>query len=111
MAWAEGPGDIAVILAAGIGIANQQRNRRSGGFAFKHTRQNFNLIGLLPLSDMTRGARAPTVQIRLNIRLAQQHPRRTAVHHTADRRAVRFAKRGHHKTVANAVTGHEMAPG
>jgi hypothetical protein len=92
MARPEGLGDIAVILAALIFIPNQQSDWRTGGFAVKHTGQNFYRVRLSPLSDVTRRPRLTSIQIKLNIRSTQRHARRTPIDNAADAWAVRFTK-------------------
>ena len=61
MAWAKAGGDIAVIFAFCVGVADQQSNRRAGRFALKHTGQYFNLIGLRALAGMARAARGASL--------------------------------------------------
>ena len=107
VAGAIGFGDIAVVLAALVLIADQQRNRRTGGFAFIHTGQDFDRIRLLSLRDMARGARLAPVEFRLNIRLRQHHAGRAAIDDTADGRTVGFAKSRHRKNRTESIAGHD----
>ena len=94
MAWAEGLQNLAIVLAALVGIANQQTDRSAGSTAFIHTRENLDLIGFLPLRDMAAGAGAAPIQIRLDVGHGQLHARWTAVDHAANGRAVGFTKAG-----------------
>src|SRR5262249_14591773 len=55
--------EVAVILAPGILISDQQRNRRTSGLAFKHARKNFDGIGFLPLRHMAGGAGLTAVAV------------------------------------------------
>ena len=48
----EGAGDIAVILAALVGIANQQGNWRAGGSALEDPGENLHFVRFAPLGDM-----------------------------------------------------------
>jgi hypothetical protein len=67
--------DIGVILAALIGVADQQGNRRARGPAFVDAGENLHRIGLVALRDELAGAGATTIQIMLDVRLAQGHAR------------------------------------
>ena len=68
MAGAERLDDIAVILAALIGIADQQRDRRAGGLALEHARQDFDLIRFLALRDVARRAGLAAIEFELDVR-------------------------------------------
>ena len=88
MTGAKGFGNTAVVFAALVFIADEQRDRRAGGLAFEHTGENFHRVRFAPLRDMARGAWFAQIQLRLYICLAQYHSRRTAIDDTANRRAV-----------------------
>ena len=92
MAGTEGLQDVAVVLAALVGVADQQRNRGARGLALVDTAQDLDGIRLVALGHMARGARTATVQIGLEVRFRQGHARRAAIDDAADRRAVRFAE-------------------
>ena len=111
MPRAELLGDVAVILAALVRITNQQANRRTRGFALEDARQNFHCIRLATLRDVARRTRLATIQFGLNIRFANRQPRRTTIHHAANRRPVGFAKRRDGKQGADCVSGHNGDPG
>src|SRR5690606_8890504 len=107
MAGAEGIGNVAVVLAARIGVADQQPDGRAGGHAFEHAREDLHRVGLAALGDMARSARAAPVEFGLDVGLGQRHSRRAAVNHGADGRAVRFAEIGDTKQGTEGVSGHE----
>src|SRR5206468_4226368 len=52
VAGTKGIGDVRVVLAARILIADQERDRRTGGSAFEHAGQNFDSVGLAALAYM-----------------------------------------------------------
>ncbi len=92
MAGTEGLGDGAVVLAALVLVADQQRDRRAGGLALEHAGEDLHGIGFAPLRDMARSAGLAPVEVMLQVGGAQFHARRAAVHHAAERGAVRFAE-------------------
>ena len=94
MAWAEGLQNLTIVLAALVGIADQQADRSTSGTALVHTRKNFYLISLLPLRDIAAGAGTAPIQIRLDVGHGQLHARWTAVDHATNGRAVGFTKAG-----------------
>ncbi len=106
MAGAEGVQDVAVVLAALVGVADEQGDGRAGGLALEHAGEDFHLIGFLPLRHMATGAGAAAVEIGLDVGLAQRHARRTAVDHATDGRAMGFAEGGDCKQQAEGVAGH-----
>ena len=94
VAGAEGLGDVAVVLAALVFVADQQRDRRAGGLAFVHAGEDFHRIGFAALGDVARGAGLAAVEIMLDVGLGERHAGRAAVDHAADGGAVRFAENG-----------------
>jgi len=106
MAGPEGIGDVAVILAALVLIADQQGDRRTGRLAFEYTGENLDGIRLAALRDVTGGARLATIQFGLDIRLADFQPGRATVDHAADGRTMGFAKGRDGEKRAKSVTGH-----
>jgi hypothetical protein len=94
MTGTEGLQDVAVVLAALVGVLDQQANRGAGGQALVHARDNLHRIGLVALGDEFAGAGAAAVQVGLDIGLAQRQARRAAVDHAANGRAVGFTKVG-----------------
>ena len=84
MTGTEAVDDVAVILAALVFIANQQRDRRAGGFAFIHTGENLDGIGFLALSDVAGSAGLAAIQLGLYVGFGQRHARGAAINHTTD---------------------------
>src|SRR5690606_16750613 len=99
--------DIAVILALLVGIFDEQPYRGAGREAFKHARQDFDLIFFATLRGKARCARFATVEIMLQIGFGQRHAGRTTINDTAERKPVAFTKRGHAKKLAYGITRHE----
>ena len=97
---AEGLGDVGVILAALVLVADQQRNRRAGGHPLVHPRQDLDRIRFAALRDMARGARLAPVELGLDVRLADRQPRGATVDHAANGRTMRLAKGRHAKQLA-----------
>ena len=110
MAGAELPRDIAVIFAALVGVANQQRNRGAGGFPLEHARQNFHFVRLAPLGNMAAGAGFAAVQIGLNIGSRQRQSGRAAVNNAAQPLAVAFAECGYGEYLSDGVACHNVFP-
>ncbi|EWS63767.1 hypothetical protein Y695_02996 [Hydrogenophaga sp. T4] len=73
MTGAEGLQDVAVVLAALVGVADQQGDRRAGGLALVHATEDFHRVGLVALGDEFRRAGAAAVQIGLDVGLGQGH--------------------------------------
>lgn len=92
MPGAERLGDIAVVFAALVFVAYQQRDRRAGSLAFEDAGEDFDGVRFAALRDVTRSAGFTPVQIVLDIALAQRESGWATIDHTAYRRAVRFAK-------------------
>ena len=57
VARAEGLRDLAVVLAALVGVADQQADRRAGGLAFVDAREDLHPVRFLALGDVAAGAR------------------------------------------------------
>jgi len=108
VAWAKGVCDGAVILTACIRIANQQGNRRTGRFALVDARQNFDLIRLLALRHMTRGARTTTIEIDLDIGFSQRQSWWATVDHTANGWTMRLTKIRDAKQRTKGITRHSQ---
>ncbi len=100
MAGTEGLGDVAIVLAALVLVADQERDGRAGGPALEHAGQDFRGVGFLSLGHMARGAGLAPVEFVLDVTLRQCHAGRTAVDHAADGRAVGFAEDGDAKEFA-----------
>ena len=106
MAGAEGLRDLTVVLAALVGVADQQADRCSGRVALVHARQDLDLVGFLALGDVAAGAGTAPVQVDLDVRLGQRQAGRAAVDHAADRRSMRFAEVGDGEQGAEGVSAH-----
>src|SRR5690348_8399582 len=102
----KGIGDVRVVLAPRILVADQKRNRRSGGAALEHAGQYLDGIGLPALTHMPRRARTAAVEIALNVGFGEGKSRRTTVHDAADRGSMGFAERCDGKQSADGVAGH-----
>src|SRR5882672_7169503 len=101
--------DLLVVARALILVLDQQTDRRARGPALEDTRQNTHRVGLAPLAGELRQPGAAPLDIRLYICLGQRQPRRTAVHHAAQRRAVAFAKTRHREHSTEGITCHALA--
>ena len=107
MTGAEGLGNIPVILAALVLIADQQADRRAGSLAFEDTGKNLDGIRLATLRHMTRRSRLAAIEFGLDIGFAERQTRRTAIDNAANGRAMRFAKGRHSKQGAEGIAGHK----
>src|SRR6476659_50310 len=67
MAWPKRIANVAVVLAAGVDVADQQRDRRAGGSALEHAGENLNGIGFLTLGNMPRGPWPAAIEIALDV--------------------------------------------
>src|SRR3990167_8401728 len=106
MTRAEGLQDVAVVLAALVGVADQQGDRRAGGLALVHATEDFHRVGLVALGHELAGAGAAAVQIGLDVGLGQGHAGRATVDHAANGRAVGFTEVGDAKQGAEGVAAH-----
>ena len=80
--------DRAVILRTLIGVLNQQPDTGPGGDAFEDAGEDFDLIRLATLRGVTRGARATTIEVVLQIGFGQRNARRHTINDAAKRQAV-----------------------
>src|SRR6185437_4512622 len=103
---AEGRHDVAVILAALIGVADQQRDRRAGGPALVDTGQDLHFVRFVSLRGVTAAAGGAPFQVVAELLRGDLQPGRAAVDHAADRRPVAFAEGGDGKEFAERVAGH-----
>jgi hypothetical protein len=97
---AEGVEDVAVVLAALVGVADQQADRRARGAAFIDTRQDLHRVGFVALRNVAAGAGTAAVEFDLDVGFAQRQTGRAAIDHAADGRAVAFAEIGDAEQVA-----------
>ncbi len=66
--------DRAVILRTLIGVLNQQTDTGPGGNAFEDAGEDFDLIRLATLRGVTRGTRATTIEVVLQVGFGQRMP-------------------------------------
>ena len=106
MAGAEGLQDLPIVLAALVGVPDEQADRRAGGLALVDAGEDFHRIGFVALGDELGGAGAAAVQVGLDVGFAQAHAGRAAVDHAADGRAVGFTEVGDREEVSEGVAAH-----
>ena len=106
MAGAETVGDLAVIARALVHVLDHQPDRRAGGQALEHARQDADLVGLLALRGEFRLARAAAVEPGLDVGLGEADARRAAIHHRADGGTMALAPGGDAEEMAEAVEAH-----
>src|SRR5262249_5793103 len=80
--------EVAVILAPGIFISDQQGNRGSSGLAFNHAGENLDGIGFLPLRHMAGGAGLTAGELLLDGFKQKKKNRRRTTGHPAARRTL-----------------------
>src|SRR5690606_22741489 len=95
--------DGGVILAAGIGVADQQGDRRAGGAALVDAAEDVHLVGLAPLRGVAAAAGGAPGQVVGEVVRRQLDARRAAIHHAADGRPVALAEGGDAQQAAEAV--------
>src|SRR6476646_407168 len=102
-------GDIRVVLAARVLVADQQRDRRAGGGPLEHAGEDLDGIGFATLRDMPRRTRLAPIELALDVGLRQRKAGGAAVDDAADRGPVRFAERSDAEEFAERVSGHRGA--
>src|SRR6202012_3816160 len=75
MARTEAVLDLLVIARALILVLDQEADRRTGGPALEHAREDAHRIALAPLGRVLRGPRTATVDILLQVRLGEHETR------------------------------------
>ena len=95
--------DLLVVARALILVLDEQPDRRAGGLALEHAREDAHLVALAPLARELRGAGAAAVHVLLHVRLGERQARRTAVDDAAERGPVAFAEARHQKTLPNVL--------
>jgi hypothetical protein len=108
VAGAEDVLDLAVVLAALVGVADEERDRRAGGDlpslgVGEDAGQDLDGVGLAALGGEARLARLAAVELDLDLLGRQRNARRAAVHDAADGRPVALAPGGHAEQVAEGV--------
>ena len=109
VAGAERVGDVRVVLAALVLVADQQRDRRARRAALEHAGQDLDGVGLAPLRHVPRRAGPAAVEFVLDVGLRERQSGRAAVDDAADRGTVRFAERREAEQRAERVAGHGRA--
>src|SRR5258708_39037791 len=102
--------DLPVIARALILVRHQKADRRARGLAFEHARQDAHRVGLVALAGVLRRARAPALDVRLQVRLAQRQTRRAPVHHATECGAVALPKARHRKDATECIARHALSP-
>jgi hypothetical protein len=102
--------DVAVIGRTLVGVFDVQGDRRAGGSAFEHSREDADEIGLAPLGGEPRLPGLAAVEMMLQIGFAKLETGRDAVDDTAYRRPVAFAPGRHPEDRAETVAGHAAVP-
>ena len=108
MAGAEGVEDVAVVLAALVGVLDQQADWCAGGEAFINAGQDLHRVGLVALRHKAAGAGAAAVEVVLDVGFRQRHSWRAAVDDTADGWAMAFAEIGDAKEFAEGAARHAL---
>jgi hypothetical protein len=98
--------DLVVVARARIGVLDQQTDRGTGGASLEDAGEDAHHIGFFALAHELRGAGAAAVDVALEIGLGEFEPRRTTIHHAADRRPMALAEGRHLEKSTDGVTGH-----
>src|SRR5690606_8181951 len=108
VAGAELRGDVRVVLAALVGVADQQRDRGAGGAALVDAGKDLHLVGLAPRRGVARLAGGAALQVVGELLRRDLQPGRTAVDDAADGRAVRLAEGGDRQQPAEGVAAQDV---
>src|SRR5690606_7747754 len=101
--------DGAIVLAAVVGVAHQQRQRRAGGDALVHAAQDLALVRLAPRRGMAGLAGGASRQVVGEVVRRDGDAGRAAVDHAAYRRTVRLAEGGDAEQMAEGVQDAEAS--
>ena len=107
MTWPKGLQDIAIVLTALVGVLDEEGNRGTGGQALVHAREDLHRIGFVALGHEGAGARTTPVEVGLDVGFGQRQPRRAAVNHAADGRAMGLTKVGDRKKISKGIAAHD----
>src|SRR5207248_2964423 len=99
--------DVAVVLAALVGVAEQDADRRAVGATLEDARPNLRLVVLAALRDDLRLPRAPPAQVGQQVLDAQRQARRAAVDDDQVAGAVADAGGGDAEQLAEGVAWHD----
>jgi chorismate synthase len=102
-AGAEGVEQVAIVLAALVGVADEQADRRPGGQTFVDAGEDFHCVGFVALRHMAAGAGAAAVELGLDVGVRQRQAGRAAIDHAADRRTMAFAEVGDAEELAEGA--------
>src|SRR5262245_18398342 len=119
VAWAELVLDLAVVLRPRVHVLDLERDRRAGRHLLsarlvgENAREDAHLVELFALGGVARLARAPLVEIGLDVGDVELDAGRAAIDHAADRRTEAFAPGGDAEEMAETVVRHGflMRPG
>ncbi len=106
MAGTKARRDLRVVLAARIGVADEERDRRAGGEPLVDAGEDLDHVVFAPLRHMARGAGLAAVEIGLDVAFGERHSRRATVDDAADRGTMRLAEVGDGEERAERVAGH-----
>ena len=101
-------GDGTVVTPAHILVLDHEADRGAGGMALEDAGENAEKVGLPALRGVAALSRPPPVHPDLEILLGQRHARRTAIDHTADRRAMTFSPGGEAEKPPETIAGHSL---
>ena len=110
MTRTKGVGDGHVVLASRIFVADEKRDRRTGGTSLEHAGENLHGVRFAPLRHMPRRSGLAAIELALDVGGLEQKPRGTAVDHASDRRAMRLTEGSNAEQLAECVAGHGSNP-
>ena len=103
MTGAEFLDDVPVVLAALVGVFDQQLDGGAGCFPLEHARQDFHRVCFFALCHVLAGARFAHIEPVLQHFRRYRHIGRTAINGGPDCRAVAFAPSGDAEHMAEGV--------
>src|SRR5438128_8203681 len=106
MSRAKRIGNVGVIFAALILVADEQRDRCPGRAALEYAGEDLHRVGFAPLRNMARGAGLAPVELALNVGGGELHAGRATIDDTTDGGTVRFAEGSDAKKFAEGIAGH-----
>jgi hypothetical protein len=104
------PRDFIVIARPGIGVFDQQGDRRAGAAPFEHARKDLHIVGLAPLRCVPTAPGRPPLQFGLDLAGLDFQPWRAAVNDAANGRAVAFTEGRDPEQFSNRVMRHFFLP-
>ena len=103
--------DVAVVLGAGVFVADHDHDRRAGGLALVNPRVDLEPLGFLALSDQAGLAGTAALQFCMNAGLVDGEVGREPVDDHADGAAVTLAEGRDTQRGAERVAGHGVSRG